>query len=92
MSMDKARIASLLRNNGWALDLLVIVLCAYFCAGTLNAVLARAIRPVPSAEDSLAPNVQTPAQKGGRTPLRELAERNLLGLKRETLVLSLIHI
>ena len=83
--MDKARIASLLRNNGWALDLLVIVLCAYFCAGTLNAVLARAIRPVPTVEDTLAPSASAPTRAAIRVPLRELAERNLLALKRESL-------
>ena len=85
VGMDKARIASLLRNNGWALDLLVIAICAYFSAGTVNAVLARALRPVPSVEDTLVANVMAPARTTQRTAYRDVAERNLMGLKRETL-------
>ena len=83
--MDKARIASLLRNNGWALDLLVIVLCSYFVAGTANAVLARLLRPVPTADDSVAPATQQPARTLAHTGLTALAERNLMGLKRESI-------
>jgi general secretion pathway protein C len=83
--MDKARIASLLRNNGWALDLAVIALCAYFFAGTANAMLARALRPVPNAEDSLTPVTAQPARMQARAPLKEMAERNVMRLKRETL-------
>ena len=84
--MDKARIASLLRNNGWALDLLVIVLCSYFFAGTANAVLARALRPVPTADDSAAPATAQPARALVHTNISALAERNLMGLKRESIV------
>lgn len=83
--MDKARIASLLRNNGWALDLLVIVLCSYYVAGTANAVLARMLRPVPTADDSTVVASAQPARALVHKNLAALAERNVMGLKRESI-------
>ncbi len=78
------RIATLLRQNGWALNLVFIALGAYFVAGAVNAVVARAIRVVPTADDraSMAPT-------GPLVPTRQafgaIADRNLFGVKREQL-------
>jgi general secretion pathway protein C len=79
------RIAALLRTNGWVLNLVFIALAAYFLAGAANAVVARSIRVVPTADDKIG--VSPSAAPGG--PVRQgftaIAERNLFGIKRENL-------
>lgn len=83
--MMAARIAALVRSNGWALPLVFIALGAYFVAGAVNAVLARSIRVVPTADDQFSGNVPGQALLPTRQAFGAIAERNLFGVKREVL-------
>lgn len=86
--MLSARLAASLKEHGWVLNLLFIILGAYFVAGAANAVVARGIRVVPSLDEASA----APAKTGGVARAQKsstfvaMAERNLLGVKREQLV------
>jgi general secretion pathway protein C len=82
--MLASRIAVVLRQNGWALNLIFIALGAYFVAGAMNAVLARSIRVVPTVED--APSAShAHASLASAHDLTRIADRNLFGIKRENL-------
>ena len=85
--MNNARIASLLRRNVWWMDLTVIALVAYFAASICNAALAWNVGKLPDVDEA-APQraAELPRQNlGRRVPLTQFAERNLLGLRRESL-------
>jgi general secretion pathway protein C len=86
--MLSARIAASLKEHGWILNLLFILLGAYFVAGAANAVVARSIRVVPSLDDApIAPTKSSSLSRGQRnTTFAAMADRNLLGVKREQLV------
>ena len=82
--MLSARIAASLRENGWILNLLFILLGAYFVAGATNAVVARSIRVVPSLDDAPAPTLKsTSSTRASKVAYTAMADRNLLGIKRE---------
>ena len=85
--MLSARIAASLKEHGWVLNLLFILLGAYFVAGAANAVVARSIRVVPTLEDTpAAPTKNANLGRGPKaTTYVAMAERNLLGVKREQL-------
>jgi general secretion pathway protein C len=83
--MSSARIASLLKDYGWGLNLVFIGLAAYFVAGAVNAVVARAIRVVPTVEDVAASQNVKPASMRPKVPLTTIANRNLFNVKREEL-------
>ncbi len=84
--MVSARIASFLKEHGWFLNLLFIALGAYFSAGATNAVVARAIRVPPSLDDMpRAANKPAASQHARSTTYAAMAERNLLGIKREVI-------
>lgn len=84
--MMSTRFASLLRANGWVLNLVFLACGAYFVAGAANTVVARSIRVVPSIDDTA--NFASPTA-GAAAPQHllfgSIAERNLLALKRETI-------
>ncbi len=84
--MSSARIAALLKDYGWGLNLVFIGLAAYFVAGAVNAIVARSIRVVPTVEDVAASQSMRP-QSGPRpkVPLTTIASRNLFNVKREEL-------
>lgn len=82
--MNSTRIASILRNNGWMLNLVFVALSSYFVANAANAVVARAIRITPSIDDAPPPVVLPPTPTGHQA-LAAIADRNLMGLKREQL-------
>src|SRR6185503_4753648 len=82
--MNSTRIAQLLKTNGWMLNLVFVALSSYFVANSANAVVARGIRVVPSIDDAPAP-VVLPPPPSGHTALAAIADRNLMGLKREQL-------
>jgi general secretion pathway protein C len=80
------RVATVMRTNGWVLNLVFIAIGAYFVAGAFNAVLARSIRVVPNVDDAAA------LQRGQPTSFAahhdgfgQIAERNLMALRREVL-------
>lgn len=79
------RIAALVRANGWILNLLFIALGAYFVAGAVNAVIARSVRVVPTAEDTVVTTTAVPALALPRQSFASIAERNLFGVRRESL-------
>ena len=83
--VNSARIASFVRGNAWLPNLIFIAVGAYFLAGSINAVVAKAIRPIPSVDDAPAPPVPPAAGARAHVPLQALAERNLFGVKRESL-------
>ena len=83
--MMAARIAALVRSNGWALPLVFIALGAYFVAGAVNAVLARSIRVVPTADDQVAMSMPSQPLLPTRQAFGAIADRNLFGVKREVL-------
>jgi general secretion pathway protein C len=80
-----ARIAALVRSNGWALPLVFIALGAYFVAGAVNAVLARSIRVVPTADDMFSSGMSSSPLLPTRQAFGAIADRNLFGVKREVL-------
>lgn len=84
--MSSARIAALLKDYGWGLNLVFIGLAAYFVAGAVNAVVARAIRVVPTVEDVAAAQSTRPAvAQRPKVSLTTIANRNLFNVKREEL-------
>jgi general secretion pathway protein C len=84
--MISTRIAVFMRLNGWVLNLGFLALGSYFLASAANAVVARKIRLIPTVDDaspvSLLPQSLAFSQK---PQFAVMAERNLLGLKREAL-------
>lgn len=83
--MNSARIAALIRGNSWLPNLIFVALCAFFAAGSINAVIAKVIRPIPTLDDA-PPSVLAPQTSAVRhVPLTALAERNLFAIKRESL-------
>lgn len=84
--MISARIAAFLKENGWVLNIIFIVLGAYFVAGATNAVVARSIRVVPSLNDVAASSSRRgPSSSSMRKTMSAIADRNLVGAKREAL-------
>ena len=85
--MNNARIASLLRRNVWWMDLGFVGVVMYFLASTCNGGLAWAIGRVPTVDDVAVAPLQTARAPGlhRRQALNQLADRNLLALRRETL-------
>jgi general secretion pathway protein C len=85
--MVSARIASFLKENGWVFNLLFIALGAYFVAGAANAVVARTIRAVPTVDNtsSRPGRVATTRRQEPSKGFSAIANRNLLGAKREEL-------
>lgn len=83
--MNSVRIASLIRSNSWLLDLVFIGLSSYFLAGSINTLVARSIRVTPSVDDVVSPTGQSGQASARQAPLVAIAERNLMGLKREQL-------
>jgi general secretion pathway protein C len=79
------RIAAFLRQNGWVLNLVFIALGAYFVAGAFNAVLARSIRVVPSADEVSPQHARAPHMSVQHERFTTIAERNLLAAKREVI-------
>jgi len=79
------RIATLLRTHGWALNLLFILLAAYFVAGAMNSVLARSIRVVPSLDEGRGAVLPQGAAGPSRQGFTMIAERNLMAAKREVM-------
>ncbi|MBI5509541.1 MAG: PDZ domain-containing protein [Deltaproteobacteria bacterium] len=85
--MLTARIAAFLKEHGWLLNLLFILIGAYFVAGAANAVVARSIRVMPSLESmpQAASKVGSVGRVSRSASFQAMAERNLLGVKREQL-------
>ncbi|MBC7792149.1 MAG: hypothetical protein H7Z43_00445 [Clostridia bacterium] len=83
--MSSARIAALLKQYGWVLNLVFIALGAYFIAGAASAVVARAIRIVPSVDEVSASLNKAPPPTRPKASLASIASRNLFGVKREDL-------
>lgn len=83
--MSGARIVALVKANGWAVNLLFILIGSYFVAGAANSVVARGIRVVPSAlaATSSGPSRAVGPNKGGSVDYLAMAARNLFGAKRE---------
>ncbi|MBN1960890.1 MAG: hypothetical protein JW841_08080 [Deltaproteobacteria bacterium] len=79
------RIATFLRANGWVLNLVFIVLAAYFVAGAVNAVLAQNIRVVPNANDKIEFRSTKTINTSSRRSIINIAQRNLFSIKRENL-------
>ena len=84
------RLATFLRENRWLMNLVFISLGSYFSAGAANAVVARSIRILPSADDlaqsqGLGKTGRNRNRKQ-KVSLETILERNLLGAKREDLV------
>ena len=86
--MTSARIATFLRANTWAPNLLFIALGCYFLAGAANSVVARSIRVVPTVEDTAAMSPPAAGNGAQRVPLNSIAERNLMALKREVITVD----
>jgi general secretion pathway protein C len=83
-----SRLATLLRQYGWGLNLIFIALAAYFVAGAANAVVASGVRVVPSVDDMAVVPVSSAAvlvQPGTSTTFTAMAERNLINARREVL-------
>lgn len=85
MHISSARLAALLKEYGWGLNLLFIALGAYFVAGAANAVLARSIRVVPKVDEAAAVSPKSFAPSSRSVSYTDIAERNLFGIKREEL-------
>jgi general secretion pathway protein C len=85
--MVNARITSFLKEHGWVLNLLFIMLGAYFVAGAANSVLARSIRTMPTIDDVSTSSRPRPAHSAAspKEDLVAIATRNLLGASRESL-------
>src|SRR5689334_10793591 len=85
--MTAARLAAWIRGHDWVLNLVFMALGSYFVAGAANAFVARSIRVIPTAEDvpSAGRGAQRSMSLGGEIELSSMAERNLMGLKREDL-------
>ena len=83
--MFSSRIASFLRGHGWVLNLLFIALGSYFVAGAANAVVGRGIRVIPTVDDVGMLPGSLAVKTAAHASLSAVAERNLLGLKRENL-------
>lgn len=85
--MNNARLASVLRRYVWLVDLLFIGWVMYFLASTCNGGLAWAVGRVPTVDDvAVAPiSVARTAGPQKHVALSQLAERNILGLRREQL-------
>ena len=84
--MSSARIAALLKDYGWGLNLVFIGLAAYFVAGAVNAIVARSIRVVPTVEDVAASQSnRPPVTQRPKVALTTIASRNLFNVKREEL-------
>ena len=83
--MSSARIAALLKQYGWVVNLVFIALGAYFIAGAASAVVARAIRIVPSVDEVSASQNKAPPPPRPKASLASIANRNLFGVKREDL-------
>jgi general secretion pathway protein C len=84
--MFGVRLAAFMKEHGWVLNLIFIALGAYFVAGAANAVVARSIRVVPSLDDlptRAAP--PSPLRRQGNASFQAIAERNLIGAKREVI-------
>lgn len=83
--MNSARIAAIIRGNSWLPNSFVLALCAFFIASAINAGIAKLLRPTPSLDD--APPVAPILMNVGpqHVPFVAIAERNLLGTKRESL-------
>jgi len=83
--MTGARIAAVMKQNGWLINLAFIALGSYFVAGAANSVVAQAIRIVPTGNETDGPS----ASRHERTPPKgdylAIANRNLFGAKRENL-------
>ena len=85
--MSLTRFFILLREHGWALNLLFIAVAAYLVAGATNSVAARFIRTAPTADDVAA--AQPGNQTSGRSSSASAAdytairERNLFDAKIE---------
>ncbi len=85
--MSSARIAALLKDYGWVLNLVFIGVAAYFVAGAANAVLARSIRIVPSVDDvAAAQNARGSQLQRPKVTLSSIANRNLFNAKREEVI------
>lgn len=74
-----------MKQYGWGLNLVFIALGAYFIAGAASAVVARAIRIVPSVDDVSAAQGKAPPPPRPKASLASIATRNLFGVKREDL-------
>ena len=82
------RLAALLRQYGWVLNLVFLALAAYFIAGAANAVVASSVRVVPSVDDVVVVPVSVSAvqaQTPAASSLAAIAERNLINARREAL-------
>ena len=87
--MTATRIANLIKQYSWGLNLLFVALGAYFTAGAANSVVARNLWTVPDAQ-AAAPAGAMGSPSGGpraqpKIELTALAARNLFGAQRENL-------
>ncbi len=84
--MFSTRFAGLLRRHGWWANLGFIALTTYFLARAASAVVAGQLQVIPSVDDRVAqPSPGSRAQSSGPLQFSAIAERNLFGLKRESL-------
>jgi len=84
--VNAARVASILKRNGWALNLVFIALGAYFSAGAISSVAGRALRPMPSLDDvPVLGGHSVNHPQAPKTAFLAMAERNLFGASRENL-------
>lgn len=81
--MTATRIAAWFKANGWVVNLLFILVGGYFVGGTVNSVVAKTVRVVPTS----MPTTRTvTATNSSRKPeYVSMAGRNLLGALRENL-------
>ena len=83
--MTGARIAALVKQNGWVINLVFILMGSYFVSGAVNSVVARSIRVVPSVNDAAAAGSRPTPTSAARVEYQSIAARNLLGAMRENL-------
>ena len=85
--MMGAQVASLLKQYGWGINLLLIAVGAYFFAGAVNSVVARGLHVVPSVDDVavVGQDAPSPLRNAGMVDFGAMANRNLLAARRESL-------
>lgn len=80
--MSGAQLVNLLREYGWILNLFFIALGAYFLAGAVNAVVARSIRVMPTAEAVSEGRLERRPSRQ-TTEFSAISARNLFGAKKD---------
>lgn len=81
--MTGTRIMSALKSYGWLMNLGLITAGAYFIAGTVNTVVAQAVRPIPKADARPAKRSLAPRSLNKASTFTRISERNLFDAKKD---------